>query len=257
MSLDALARKLYEAACRVAPKWTDLGQVTRGVWLERVEKKQAGDPYWWSEMPPEWHEAVRRLRNQATHQLRSSYMDNSKQVADLLDEAAEVFTKLSACFRGAGSGGKESAGDGKAGRKVRGKPAATEDLDIDTVREKLKEVADAKGAAAMKAVLKSVGAARLSDVEEDKYQDLMDAADAALAAKGRGKAKKEGVDFDDLATRFKKLVDEDTAAAKKVLKEAGIKKLAEVDQEDDEAMQSLSDAVDAALEGGDDDDLVG
>lgn len=186
-------------------------------------------------------------------------MDNSKQIADLLDEAAEVFTKLSACFRGAGSGGKDSGGDGKAGRKVRGKPAATEELDIDTLREKLKEVADTKGAAAMKAVLKSVGAARLSDVEEDKYQDLMDAADAALAEKpkSRGKAKKEGVDFDDLATRFKKLVDENTAAAKKVLKEAGLKKLAEVDQEDEEAMQSLSDAVDAALEGGDDDDLVG
>lgn len=183
-------------------------------------------------------------------------MDNSKQIADLLDEAAEVFTKLSACFRGAGSGGEKPAGDGKAARKVRGKPAATEDdaITVDTVREKLKEVADQKGAAAMKAVLTSVGASRLSDVEEDQYEELMAAAEKTLATKG--KAKTKGVDFDELTTRFKKLVDEDSAKAKAVLKAAGLKKLSEADQDDQEVLKELSDAVDAALEGDEDDSLV-
>lgn len=195
---------------------------------------------------------------------------NVKTLAKLaaqMDELAELFTAIGGTFRDAGEAGADSGGDAPAGKKVRGaKPAKAKPADDDTVTEeqvkaKLMELADAKGAATMKKALESVGAGKLSDVDEEQYQELMDKADELMAEEDKpakakkGKAKPE-VDMDSLTVKFKKLVDEDKAAAKKVLKANGITKLSEVDQEDDEAMQALSDAVDAALEGGDD-DLVG
>lgn len=36
MTLDEMARELYEDACQVAPSWDQLGGVTMEVWLERA-----------------------------------------------------------------------------------------------------------------------------------------------------------------------------------------------------------------------------
>lgn len=257
------AARLYAAGVSVGPGWNQLGPVTQSVWIERAERKLAGDPYFWSVMPSEWHQAERHLRSQVA-KLRSLNMSN-KQLAELFDQLAETMTAISGCFRSEGGDSAGAGGNGKAAGKVRGKSAAkpaddeASEITEDTVREKLKELADAKGAATMKKALESVGAGRLSDVEEEQYEELLGVIEKLMSAKAaKGKAKKQEVDYDDLADRFAKLVKADTAAAKKILKDNGLKKLSEVDQDDQDALESISTAVDAALAGGeDDDDLVG
>jgi hypothetical protein len=260
------ASRLYAAGVPVGPGWNQLGPVTQSVWIERAERKLAGDPYFWSVMPSEWHQAERHLRSQVA-KLRSLNMNN-KQLAELFDQLAETMTAISGCFRSEGGDSAGAEGNGKATGKVRGKPAAKptkpaeddeKEITEDTVREKLKELADAKGAATMKKALESVGAGRLSDVEEEQYEELLGVIEKLMSAKAaKGKAKKQEVDYDELADRFAKLVKADTAAAKKILKDNGLKKLSEVDQDDQDALEAISTAVDAAMEGGDeDDDLVG
>lgn len=51
MSLEALARRLYDDCPTPKPAWPDLGDATRGVWLESAMRKLTGDPRWWSVMP--------------------------------------------------------------------------------------------------------------------------------------------------------------------------------------------------------------
>jgi len=116
-----------------------------------------------------------------------------KKLADQLDRIASEFSALSATFRGDDGDDGDSGADASAGKPVRGaskpaakksKPAPTEDEapDIDTVREKLKELAETKGKEAMVSVLAGVGAAALKDVDESQYQELIDAAQEALDA---------------------------------------------------------------------------
>jgi nitrogen fixation-related uncharacterized protein len=193
------------------------------------------------------------------------------KLADQFDDLAAVLTAISGTFRAAGGGGAEDGADAPPVKKVRGsKPAAKSapkeeaGPDEDTVREKLKELADVKGAATMKAALAAVGAGRLSEVEAEQYEELIAEADRLLAEEDepgkktpakKGKAKApDPVDFDEMAVAFKKLVKQDSATAKKVLKANGIAKLSEVDQDDEDAMQELNSAINAALE---DEDLVG
>jgi len=198
------------------------------------------------------------------------------KLADQFSELTDILLAISGTFRAAGDGGEEDGGDEPAGKKVRGakpaagKPAAkskakASEVTEDTVREKLTELADAKGAAVMKEALQAVGAGRLSDVGEDQYQELIDKAQELLDAEdapppkkkaAAKKAKPEPVDFDELTAKFKKLMKDDIAAAKAVLKANGVAKLAELDQDDEDALQEFSKALDEAL-GSDEDDLVG
>ena len=41
--VEALAAQMYTAAASVAPTWEQLGDVTRGVWLERAQAVLFGD----------------------------------------------------------------------------------------------------------------------------------------------------------------------------------------------------------------------
>ncbi|WP_157266422.1 hypothetical protein [Azohydromonas aeria] len=39
--IDAQARRLYEASTRSAPTWDQLGDTTKGVWREQIQKQGA------------------------------------------------------------------------------------------------------------------------------------------------------------------------------------------------------------------------
>ena len=101
--------------------------------------------------------------------------------------------KLSGTFRPSSSGSKAGSANGATAKPVRGakptasKPApkkeeADEDLSIDTVREKLKELVEAKGKDKMVEALESVGAGKLADVDESQYQELVDKAQELIDA---------------------------------------------------------------------------
>lgn len=187
-----------------------------------------------------------------------------KTLAEQFDQVAELLTAIGGTFRAASDAGAEDNGDAPAGRKVRtGRrapaPKPDDAISQETVKAKLVELADAKGAATMKKALESVGAGKLSDVGEDQYQELLDKVDELLNAedaKPKPRSKKApAIDMDSITAKFKELLAADKAAAKAVLKANGIAKLSEVDEDDADAMSELNTAIDAALEG--DDDLVG
>jgi hypothetical protein len=214
---------------------------------------------------------------------------NVAKLAEQFDQLAELMLAISGTFRGGASDSDEAAGDAKPSRKVRAaapaddepaekparrsrKPAVVEEDTEDThtedqVRAALKELASVKGKDAMAEALASVGAGRLPDVDENDYGVLMKAVKEAMEAeeeeekpavksKAKPKAKAKEVDFDDVKEKFTQLVETDKAAAKKVLKAAGVAKLSEVDTDDAEAVAELAKAIDEALENADD-DLVG
>jgi hypothetical protein len=214
---------------------------------------------------------------------------NVAKLAEQFDQLAELMLAISGTFRGGASDSDEAAGDAKSSRKVRAaapaddepaekparrsrKPAAVEEDTEDThtedqVRAALKELASVKGKDAMAEALASVGAGRLPDVDENDYGVLMKAVKEAMEAeeeeekpaaksKAKPKAKAKEVDFDDVKEKFTQLVETDKAAAKKVLKAAGVAKLSEVDTDDADAVAELAKAIDEALENADD-DLVG
>lgn len=196
---------------------------------------------------------------------------NLKQAAEQMEEAGNALLALSVTFRDAAGGGKASAGNGKAGSKPAAKPAPAKkgkaaeetELTIDEVREKLRELVDAKGKEKMVEALESVGAGKLSDVDESQYQELMDKAqelieaeeeaeDPKPAKKGKGKpAAKKGPDEDDVKAKAQELVDADKKAELvKALKQFKAKKVSDLAEEDYEA---FIEAADEALA---DDDLV-
>lgn len=213
---------------------------------------------------------------------------NLSKLAEQFDQLAELMTAISGTFRDGGSGSAGESADAKPARKVRAaapadepaekparaskrKPAPADDEAEDTftedqVRNALKELAAVKGKDAMAEALASVGAGRLPDVDENDYAVLMKAVKEAMEAeyeeeekpapKAKGKAKPKAIDFDDVKEKFMQLVDADKAAAKKVLKAAGVAKLGEVDVDDADAVADLAKAIDEALENADD-DLVG
>ncbi len=252
MSLEQIARTLYDACPTPKPNWSQLGTATRSVWLDRAKLKVLGHPQWWSV------NAESDPRSWVAH--LEIHMDN-KQLADLFDELSETMTKIAGTFRGAGSSQPSADGDAGAGRKVRkpAKPApdAEEAITEDTVREALKKLADEKGAGEMKKALESVGAGRLSDVDEDQYEELMANIEKALTAKkatAPKKGKKAEVTFDEVSEAFKTLLDEDRAAAKRVLKGAGVGKLSELEDADADTLAEVLAAIKVA---GEEDDLVG
>jgi len=213
---------------------------------------------------------------------------NVGKLAEQFDQLSELITAISGTFRAASSGEKGGSVDDEAAEPVRtrrakpapapagkSKPAPTEDEDTvteDQVRAALKGLADVKGKDAMAGALASVGAGRLPDVDENDYPALMKAVKEALEAEDeadeaeepapktrssrtkKAPAKKAAPEYDDIVERFKALAGQDKDAAKAVLKKCKLAKLSEVDQEDDDAMTAVSEAIDAAMV--DEDDLV-
>lgn len=179
---------------------------------------------------------------------------NLKNVADKLDEIAALFTALGSDFRDAAEAGGDSAGNGKTAKPgVRaGSPAkvakGTEaaELTDDDVREALKELVATKGKETMIAALESVGAAKLAEVDESQYQELMDKIEELkdepegepAPAKGKAKpaAKKAAakkaptVTLDDLTEAAKLLIDADKPAYLKIAKKFGKPSEIEEDQ---------------------------
>lgn len=201
---------------------------------------------------------------------------NFDAIADAHDAIAEQHNKLASYFRNGGSGtvgGTANGGAKKPAAKsaaskpaAKGKKAEPEDteLTIDEVREALKELVAVRGKEVMVQALESVGAGKLADVDESQYQELMveverlkeeEPEDEAPAKKTRtrSKAKAKGPTADDLLEKFKELIASDRDAAKAVLKELGVAKISEVDDGD---ITDAMAAIEAALAGEGDDDLL-
>jgi hypothetical protein len=206
-----------------------------------------------------------------------------KKIADIFMDLSVLYSTLSATFRGGSASEVDSGGDGEVEKPVRGrKPAAgsstksskpvkggaaeTPEITEDSLRAALSELGASRGKAAVTKALATVGAGRLPDVDEDDYQALHEAIqklseeeeDEAPAKKTPAKktaAKKAPVpDIDELTESFKKLIDADKPAAKKILKDAGLAKLTEIDTDDDDAMREMAEAIEAAMP--EDDDIV-
>ena len=205
---------------------------------------------------------------------------NHKAIAEHLDTIADAMMGLAGYFRAAGVGGTGAGVDGSAKKpatkSAAAKPAAgkskakadaesEEELTIEEVREALKELVELRGKEVMVQALESVGAGKLADVDESQYQELMveverlkeeepeEAPEPAKKTRTRTKAKAKGPTADDLLEKFKELIEADRAGAKAVLKELGVAKISEVD--DDDIVDAMA-AVEAALAGDGDDDLL-
>ena len=206
--------------------------------------------------------------------------DQNEKIAEALDEMAVLTSKLASYFRdgvsGSGSGGvngtvkkpaAKSAAAGKVGSAAKGKAKAEpeeSDLTIEEVREKLKELVEARGKEVMVQALESVGAGKLADVDESQYGELVVEVERLMEeeepeeapkpkTRTRSKAKAKGPTMDDLVEKFKELIEADRAKAKAVCKELGVAKISEV--EDDDLVDAMA-AVEAALAGDEDDDLL-
>lgn len=178
---------------------------------------------------------------------------NSKKVAEQLDAISEAFMALAGTFRSGVEGGADTDGDEPAAKPVRGskstpKPAAKkaqaeqDELSIDDVRTKLKELVEAKGKEKMVEALESVGAGKLADVDESQYQELVDKAqefideedeedeEPAKKAPAKGKAKKAGPTLDDVNEAAKALIAADKPAYLKLSKKLG--KPSEMEEDD-------------------------
>lgn len=185
----------------------------------------------------------------------------TKQLAEAFDEMSELATKIAGIFRGAAGGGKGASVDGKAG----GKPAATkraaskvekeddDELTEDSCREALAALAESHGKEVMLSALRHVGAAKLADVDESQYSDLMEkvqelaasAADEppAKATKATKKTTKKAVTAEDVVAAGKALIAADRDAAKKVLKSLGSAKFSEIEDDFDKALAAIQAAM--------------
>ncbi|AKA60308.1 hypothetical protein P26218_05 [Rhodoferax phage P26218] len=256
--LDHTGQALYVAGIVVGPTWQQLGDVTKSVWRDKAALKLSGHPCWWSINPDgatTITQAASSLGIQAVFQECLNMSINSKKVAEQLDAISEAFMALAGTFR-SGSGDSESEGvDGEAAKPVRGaksaskpatKPAAKkaqaeqDELSIDDVRTKLKELVEAKGKEKMVEALESVGAGKLADVDESQYQELVDKAqefideedEPAPAKKAPAKktAKKAGPTLDDVNEAAKALIAADKPAYLKLSKKLG--KPSEMEEDD-------------------------
>lgn len=182
---------------------------------------------------------------------------DSKKIALQLDIISGAFMVLAATFRSGGGEAEDSSGDGPAEKPVRGtkpavksasKPAAKkkeeveeQELTIDDVRTKLKELVESKGKDKMVEALESVGAGKLADVDESQYLELVGKAQEfideeeeadpvpAKKAPAKGKAKKAGPTLDDVNESAKTLIAADKPAFLKITKKLG--KPSEMDED--------------------------
>lgn len=252
--LDLAGKVLYELNTRVAPSWHQIGATTRSVWRDKAALKLSGHPCWWSINPDGATTIYQAASSPGIRAALNEYFNmDHKKIAETLDAISELFTQLSGTFRSAGSDTADSGGDGPAAKPVRGaKPAAKsapkaaakkaepEELSIDEVRAKLKELVEAKGKEKMVEALESVGAGKLADVDESQYQELVEKAqefideedEPAPKAKSavKGKAKKAGPTLDDVNEAAKALIEADKPAYLKLSKKLG--KPSEMEEDD-------------------------
>lgn len=285
--LERLARALYHHEDEPGyhhchPTWEQIGDVTKSVWLDRAKLKMAGHPRWWSIDPDNQAASAPRIWGaiqECMKMTKEIEVDHAK-VADILDEIVVLFSSLSASFRNGAASEVGGVGNGKAAKPVRAsKPAAGkskptpkeeaeegEELTIDTVREKLKELVEAKGKDKMVEALESVGAGKLADVDESQYQELVDKAQELIdeedepeekpAAKKAGKAKAgkaKAVTLDELTAAAKELIEADKPAFVKLSKKFGKPSEADEDTYAD-YLKAIQAAMPEAEEG--DDDLL-
>lgn len=259
--LDKQGQALYVANTLVAPTWQQLGDVTKGVWRDKAALKLSGHPCWWSINPDgatTIYQAASSPGIRAAIQECLNMSINSKKVAEQLDIISEAFMALAGTFRSGGSADQADDGDEQVAKPVRGsksapKPAASkpaakkaqaeqDELSIDDVRTKLKELVEAKGKEKMVEALESVGAGKLADVDESQYQELVDKAQEfideedeadpvpAKKAPVKGKAKKAGPTLDDVNEAAKSLIAADKPAYLKLSKKLG--KPSEMEEDD-------------------------
>lgn len=244
--LEQTARVLYDACPSVKPSWSQLGDVTKSVWKDKAQLKLAGHPRWWSHDPDGTAtlvDAVNAPRIWGVLKECLTMELDHEQIAEKLDQISELFTQLAGSFRLRGGSAKNRSVDGAAEKPVRAskpaaggklKPAAKkeetteEELSIDTVREKLKELVEAKGKDKMVEALESVGAGKLADVDESQYQELMDKAQELIDEEDEPEkkpAKKTSKDrvvtLDELTAAAKELIEVDKAAFVRLSKKFG------------------------------------
>lgn len=180
-----------------------------------------------------------------------------KKVAEAFDTIAEAASHLANSFRSAGGSAGGAAVNGKAGRKPAAKPA--DDPTEDDVREALKGLVEAKGKTVMVQALESVGAAKLADVDESQYQELIDKVQELLEADDAGepetktkkpaaKGKTKGPTLADVTAAAQALIDADKPTYLKLAKKLG--KPSEMDEGD---YAAAIDAYVAAMPEDDDD----
>lgn len=284
--LEQAAHALYDACPSVKPSWDQLGDVTKSVWRDKARLKLAGHPRWWSHDPDTTVtliNAVSAPRIWGALQECLNMELNHKKVAEQLDAISEAFMALAGTFRSGGGSASGGSVDGEATKPVRAskpaagsksKPAAKkaeaepdEELSIDTVREKLKELVEAKGKDKMVEALESVGAGKLADVDESQYQELVDKAQelideedepeekpAKKAAPAKKTSKTKAVTLEDLTAAAKELIEADKAAFVKLTKKFG--KPSECDEDQYADFLKAIQAATPEAEDGEDDDLL-
>jgi hypothetical protein len=196
-----------------------------------------------------------------------------KKLADQFDELSATVIAIGGTFRAAAGGGKGGGVDEEASGKPAAKPASKrtvkkaeteeDEVTVDTVRDKLRELVDAKGKDKMVEALESVGAGKLADVDESQYQELLDKAQELIDAeeepeepkKGKPAAKKgkKVKDLVDLDTLKEKAADIDKDTLRGILKKFKAKNLSALDEDQYEDFLAAMEAA----EDGEDDDLVG
>ena len=278
VQLEQQGAALYAASAMPAPLWEQLGDVTRSVWRDKAALKLSGHPCWWSINPDgatTIAQAASSLGIQAAIQECLNMSINSKKVAEQLDAISEAFMALAGTFRSSGSADQADDGDEQVAKPVRGakpaaksasKPAAkkaqaeaSDDLSIDEVRAKLKELVEVKGKDKMVEALESVGAGKLGDVDESQYQELLDKAqefideeDEPAPKKAAPKGKKKGPSLDDVNEAAKALIAADKPAYLKLAKKLG--KPSEMEEDDyAAAIAAYEQAMPEGSEEGDDD----
>lgn len=263
--LEELARALYEATDQPRPTWHQLGEVTRSVWLEYAENKLRGIKNWWSvEHNRHFVPNVGRVVRRIMEKMEMSEL-NLKKLAEQFSELAAVAEAIGATFLGGGGGGKVPAGKKAAGKRpAKDVEPEGEEIDINTVREKLKELVEAKGKEVMVQALEHVGAGKLADVDEDQYQELMDKAQelideeeeeeeeeekpakkkvaAKKTAPAKKTAKKKGPTLETVQEAAEALKDADAKAYRKILKALGA-----LDELDEGDYQDAIDQFEAAM----------
>lgn len=191
---------------------------------------------------------------------------DNKAIAEQFSIIGEAFIALSAMFLVDGDKAATATGTKKAPAKsaTKSKPVskpADDEHTEDDVRTALKGLMEKHGKDKMVEALNMVGADKLANVDDSQYGELMGIIEGFMSEEeeapepekkpaAKRAAKKKGPTVDDVTAKFKELINADKNLAKSVLKELGVAKVSELDEDQ---YQEAIDAVDAALEGADDD----
>ena len=191
---------------------------------------------------------------------------DNKAIAEQFSIIGEAFLALSAMFLDGGDKATKATGTAKASAKSTGKSKpvskpADDEHSEDDVRTALKGLMEKHGKDKMIEALEMVGAGKLADVDDSQYGELMgiiegfmeeepEAPEPEKKPAAKKAAKKKGPTVDDVTAKFKELIAADKALAKSVLKELGVAKVSDLDEDQ---YQEAIDAVTNALESADDD----